>query len=86
MRLSGSWWQMFLFVLFFQAALILARLVRLRRIIFKKQGRGTLHTYSIDYERNSEYFQSSLFQPDEDRPWIEKVVHDLGARASWGCH
>ena len=47
---------------------------------FQKKGRGTLHTYSIDYERNSEYFQSSLFQPDEDRPWIEKVVHDLGVQ------
>ncbi|MED3662634.1 asparagine synthase (glutamine-hydrolyzing) [Ureibacillus sp. FSL K6-8385] len=45
---------------------------------FKKQGRGTLHTYSIDYEENSHYFQKSLFQPDEDRPWIEKTVQYLG--------
>ena len=39
---------------------------------FQKEGRGTLHTYSIDYERNSEYFQSSLFQPDEDGPWMRR--------------
>lgn len=44
---------------------------------FKEQGRGTLHTYSIDYENNSQYFQKSLFQPDEDRPWIEKMVKEL---------
>lgn len=45
---------------------------------FNKQERGALHTYSIDYEENSAYFQKSLFQPDEDRPWIEKVVQHFG--------
>lgn len=45
---------------------------------FNVHGRGTLHTYSIDYEENSAYFQKSLFQPDEDRPWIEKMVQHLG--------
>lgn len=45
---------------------------------FKKHGRGALNTYSIDYEENSNYFQKSLFQPDEDRPWIEKVVQHFG--------
>jgi len=46
---------------------------------FKEHGRETLHTYSIDYENNSQYFQSSLFQPDEDRPWIEKMTEYLGS-------
>lgn len=45
---------------------------------FKEAGRGTLHTYSIDYESNSEFFQPSLFQRDEDRPWIEKMAQHLG--------
>lgn len=45
---------------------------------FNNLERGPLHTYSIDYEENSTYFQKSLFQPDEDRPWIEKVVQHLG--------
>lgn len=45
---------------------------------FNKHGRGTLHTYSIDYEENSNFFQKSLFQPDEDAPWIEKAVKHLG--------
>ncbi|MFO7316118.1 MAG: asparagine synthase (glutamine-hydrolyzing) [Bacilli bacterium] len=47
---------------------------------FNKNGRGPLSTYSIDYEENSAYFQKSLFQPDEDRPWIEKVVQHLGVK------
>lgn len=45
---------------------------------FNTHGKEPLHTYSIDYEDNSTYFQKSLFQPDEDRPWIEKVVQHLG--------
>lgn len=46
---------------------------------FKQQGKGALHTYSIDYEQNSEFFQSSLFQKDEDRPWIEKMTQHIGS-------
>ncbi|MDR0805031.1 MAG: asparagine synthase (glutamine-hydrolyzing) [Oscillospiraceae bacterium] len=30
-----------------------------------------LHTFSVDYEDNSDFFQRSLFQPDEDAPWIK---------------
>lgn len=45
---------------------------------FEQEGRGRLHTYSIDYERNSEFFKSSMFQPDEDKPWIEKMIHYSG--------
>ncbi|WP_449540255.1 asparagine synthase (glutamine-hydrolyzing) [Ferdinandcohnia sp. Marseille-Q9671] len=47
---------------------------------FEKEGRGRLHTYSIDYERNSEFFESSMFQPEEDRPWIEKMVQYSGVK------
>ncbi|WP_042150121.1 asparagine synthase (glutamine-hydrolyzing) [Paucisalibacillus sp. EB02] len=46
---------------------------------FKQQGKGKLHTYSIDYEHNSEFFQSNLFQQDEDRPWIEKMKQHIGS-------
>ncbi len=45
---------------------------------FNKIGRGTLHTYSIDYERNSDFFKANSFQPDEDRPWIQKMQQHLG--------
>ncbi|MCM3764799.1 asparagine synthase (glutamine-hydrolyzing) [Neobacillus niacini] len=46
---------------------------------FKKEGRGTLHTYSIDYERNDEFFKATSFQPDQDKPWIEKMQQFLGS-------
>ncbi|MBP2243047.1 asparagine synthase (glutamine-hydrolyzing) [Cytobacillus eiseniae] len=46
---------------------------------FKKEGRGQLHTYSIDYDRNSEYFKASMFQPDQDGPWIKKMQQHLGS-------
>ncbi|TYS15865.1 asparagine synthase (glutamine-hydrolyzing) [Rossellomorea vietnamensis] len=37
---------------------------------FKKEGKGRLHTYSIDYEGNDEHFKSNKFQPDSDSKWI----------------
>lgn len=46
---------------------------------FKKEGRGTLHTYSIDYEQNNQYFKASAFQPDQDAPWIQKMQQYLGS-------
>ncbi|MBM7649458.1 asparagine synthase (glutamine-hydrolyzing) [Bacillus ectoiniformans] len=46
---------------------------------FKEQGRGALHTYSIEYEENSEHFQSSHFQPDQDGPWIRKMQEHIGS-------
>ncbi len=46
---------------------------------FQKEGRGQLHTYSIDYEHNSQYFTANSFQPDEDGPWIQKMQHYLGS-------
>ncbi|WP_408010648.1 asparagine synthase (glutamine-hydrolyzing) [Pseudalkalibacillus sp. A8] len=48
---------------------------------FQQEGRGTLHTYSIDYEENERYFKKSTFQPNSDGPWINimreylKTVH-----------
>lgn len=44
---------------------------------FAKEGRGKLHTFSIDYEQNRQYFKSSLFQPEEDGPWIAKMEQHL---------
>lgn len=50
---------------------------------FEKAGKGPLHTYSIDYEQNSQYFQSSSFQPDEDRPWIQKMEQFIGSHHTY---
>ena len=41
---------------------------------FKKEGKGTLHTYSIDYEENDRYFTKSDFQPNADSKWIQMMT------------
>ena len=40
---------------------------------FNDQGRGQLHTYSIDYEDNDLYFQANEFQPNSDGIFIQMV-------------
>jgi asparagine synthase (glutamine-hydrolysing) len=42
---------------------------------FNKIGKGSLHTYSIDYEGNDKYFKVSEFQPNSDSYWI-KLMSD----------
>lgn len=39
----------------------------------KKRGE-TLTTYSFDFTDNDKYFQSNVFQPSQDRPWVDKMV------------
>ena len=41
---------------------------------YKQEGKGPLHTYSIDYEDNDKFFKANEFQPNADGPWIGKVV------------
>lgn len=45
---------------------------------FKKSGRPPLHTYSIDYAGNDQYFHTSKFQPNSDAPFIREVSDALG--------
>lgn len=45
---------------------------------FRKCGEK-LHTWSIDYKDNRKNFRASLFQPDEDAPWIEKMAEFIGS-------
>ncbi|BCB02996.1 asparagine synthase (glutamine-hydrolyzing) [Bacillus sp. KH172YL63] len=44
---------------------------------FKEEGKGNLHTYSIDYEENDQYFKANDFQPNSDAPWIEKMTAEF---------
>lgn len=39
----------------------------------QEQGKQ-LATYSFDYTDNEQYFQKNSFQPDTDRPWVERMV------------
>jgi len=45
---------------------------------FRQEGRGPLHTWSIDYHDNDRHFKASGFQPDADAPWIRRVSGVLG--------
>ncbi|EST12900.1 asparagine synthase (glutamine-hydrolyzing) [Sporolactobacillus laevolacticus] len=45
---------------------------------FKEQQRPPLHTFSIDYVGNDQYFHTSKFQPNSDAPFIEEVSKYLG--------
>ncbi|WP_456271847.1 asparagine synthase (glutamine-hydrolyzing) [Bacillus sp. AK031] len=41
---------------------------------YKNDGKGRLHTYSIDYEGNDNYFKSNKFQPNSDSKWINLMT------------
>jgi len=43
---------------------------------FAQEGK-TLSTYSFDCEGNDRYFKSTAFQPDADRPWVERMVSEF---------
>lgn len=47
---------------------------------FRKEGIGTLHTYSIDYAGNDKYFRPDHFQPNSDAHWVKIVSDFLGTR------
>lgn len=43
----------------------------------KKQGK-ILNTFSFDFKDNNKYFQSNVFQPSQDRPYVEQMVSFAG--------
>ncbi|MBT2756438.1 asparagine synthase (glutamine-hydrolyzing) [Mesobacillus foraminis] len=45
---------------------------------FAAEGKGSLHTYSIDYEGNDAYFKQNEFQPNSDGAWIKKMSDTFG--------
>lgn len=46
--------------------------------VFRRQGKGPLHTYSIDYTGNDLHFQANAFQPNADAPWVKRVSDYCG--------
>ena len=46
---------------------------------FKERGEQ-LTTFSFDYAENDKYFTASNFQPETDRPWVEKVSKLLNTK------
>lgn len=45
---------------------------------YAEQGQ-ILHTYSVDYQDNDRYFQSSLFQPNKDSDYIQMMAEAIGS-------
>lgn len=46
---------------------------------FKKEGKGELDTYSVDYVDNEQHFKPSEFQPNDDRKWIKLMTEEIGS-------
>lgn len=47
---------------------------------FLDQGKGQLHTYSIDYEGNDQYFKANEFQPNADGIYIDMVTNKFNTK------
>ncbi|MEQ2464484.1 asparagine synthase (glutamine-hydrolyzing) [Niallia hominis] len=45
---------------------------------YAKNGKGPLHTYSIDYEGNDKFFKANEFQPNSDGVYIKKMTDTFG--------
>ena len=45
---------------------------------FKENG-SVLHTYSVDYDENDKYFESSRFQPNKDSDYINLISDYIGS-------
>ncbi|GAF66329.1 asparagine synthase (glutamine-hydrolyzing) [Alkalihalobacillus trypoxylicola] len=45
--------------------------------IYENEGKGSVRSYSIDYDENDKYFKANDFQPNADGPWIKKVSQAL---------
>jgi len=46
--------------------------------VFHKEGRGPLHTFSVDYVDNDKNFKAGEYQPDPDSDWVGRVSSYLG--------
>lgn len=47
---------------------------------YKDEGKGPLHTYSIDYEGNDQFFEANEFQPDSDHKYILKMANTFSTQ------
>ncbi|MEN8699005.1 asparagine synthase (glutamine-hydrolyzing) [Bacillus infantis] len=44
---------------------------------YEEEGKGPLHTYSIDYEDNDKHFKANEFQPNSDGAFIRKMTEEF---------
>ncbi|MGN0517434.1 MAG: asparagine synthase (glutamine-hydrolyzing) [Acutalibacteraceae bacterium] len=46
---------------------------------YKKNKKGMLPTYSVDYTDNQKFFQKSIFQPNDDKEYIQIMSKNIGS-------
>ena len=47
---------------------------------YRREGRGAINTYSVDYKDNRRYFRSSVFQPTPDSDFIGIMTDAIGSQ------
>ncbi|MGE5672871.1 MAG: asparagine synthase (glutamine-hydrolyzing) [Mycobacterium leprae] len=45
---------------------------------FKREGRGPLHTWSVDYRDNNRFFKANEFEHNEDAPFVARMSEFAG--------
>lgn len=47
---------------------------------YRAGNKGTLHTYSVNYVDNRQYFKKSVFQPNSDEEYIRMMTDHIGSQ------
>ncbi|HHW30122.1 MAG TPA: asparagine synthase (glutamine-hydrolyzing) [Clostridiaceae bacterium] len=47
---------------------------------YLSDNKGRLHTYSVNYIDNQQYFVKNIFQPDSDEEYIQMMVNEIGSQ------
>lgn len=48
---------------------------------YRREGKGRLTTFSVDYIDNDKYFKANSFQPNSDAPWAKSVAEHFDTDA-----
>ena len=48
--------------------------------IYLSDNKGRLHTYSVNYIDNQQYFVKSIFQPNSDEEYIQMMVNEIASQ------
>ena len=66
--------------LFLSGGLDSSIIVKTAAMYHRENRMGRVHTYSVEYRDNAEFFQKSLFQPNKDSDYIGLMVKDADTK------
>ena len=66
--------------LFLSGGLDSSIIVKTAAMYHRENRLGRVHTYSVEYRDNAEFFQKSLFQPNKDSDYIGLMVRDADTK------